>query len=118
VLLLSKDFIRKQYPMEELQLLLRWREQGSKAKLLPVFYDLSIEELLACVADYKKGASDDTTQQQQQRRQQWVTDLEELAGITGFRKEQVGHCWMESNSLVPQFVPVPRPPYGVGGLRT
>jgi hypothetical protein len=47
VVVLSKEFISKPYPMKELQqLLLHWRDRGHKALLLPVCYNISREEAL------------------------------------------------------------------------
>jgi hypothetical protein len=52
VVVLSKEYISTQYPMEELQLLLHWRKQGSKAKLLPVFFDLDYDGLSKTAGHY------------------------------------------------------------------
>jgi hypothetical protein len=90
VLILSQEFISKKYPMEELQLLLEWRRaEGSKMKLLPVFYAINYETLGEKVKEYKSAAAGSSAEQLL-RRQQWVEDLQGLQGITGLRKDQVG----------------------------
>jgi hypothetical protein len=88
VLLLSKAFISKKYPMEELHLLLEWQRQGSPAKLLPVFYDVTHKDLCAKILELKAAAW--ITAEERLLRKQWVDDLEGLLGITGIQKDQVG----------------------------
>jgi hypothetical protein len=107
VLILSKDFVRKQYPMEELQLLLEWRKQGSKATLLPVFLNLTWGQLNSTAKAYKAGNVemlkqnqppaaavecslkwDDEAKDEDQRRH-WGGMLAELCRITGTRRDQV-----------------------------
>jgi hypothetical protein len=118
VVVLSKEFISKKYPMEELQLLLHWRDAAEKnaqdaaqdtaqergvvsAKLLPVFYDMSYEELGKQVAVYQKAAAGQMPQQELRKQiwaadvdklGQWVEDLKKLGGVTGLRKDQVCRC--------------------------
>jgi hypothetical protein len=88
VLLLSKEFVSKPYPMEELQLLLGWKRQGSPAKLLPVFYNLTCKDLYTIIARYKAEAAQGSAFEHVQKKQ-WVEDLEGLLGITGLRNDQV-----------------------------
>jgi hypothetical protein len=106
VVVLSKEFISKPYPMEELHLLLHWQQLGSPAKVLPVFYDISYEQLGARAALYKRAAAGEMTlveglwAKEQWAKDlkiptpsqlcQWVEDLGKLGGITGFRENQVG----------------------------
>jgi hypothetical protein len=90
VLWLSRDFISKRYPMEELHLLLHWRQQGSKVALLPVLHDLTYQNLLSVTAEYK--AAHASSSEEQVLRKQWGKDLEELGGITALRKDQVLRC--------------------------
>jgi hypothetical protein len=87
VVVLSEAFVSKPYPMEELELLLRWQEAGSKAVLLPVLYDLRYEELVAKVGRYRAAA--DGAPEEQQLRQRWADSLDRLQHITGMRKDQV-----------------------------
>jgi hypothetical protein len=82
VLVLSKEFISKRYPMEELRLLLEWRRQGSPAVLLPVFHSVDCEEVGRRAAEYEAATSDP-------HKQQWAKDLKEVLGITGARADQV-----------------------------
>jgi hypothetical protein len=107
ILILSKEFISKPYPMEELHMLLHWQRQGSPVKLLPVFYSISPEGITAQIDKYQAAAGwggrlrnlwGNTTGSQCEQQwaadlqglQQWVTDLEKLGGITGVRSDQVG----------------------------
>jgi hypothetical protein len=96
VLVLSKAFIGKRYPMEELQLLLEWRRQGSEAKLLPVFYDITWEVIDSSVKEYKRTASSEADSHKAAQKRQWAQDLEELEGITGIRPDQVCHSTFTS----------------------
>jgi hypothetical protein len=116
VVVLSSAFIRKKYPMEELQLLLEWQRRGSQAVLLPVFHQLNYQELSKTVERYqalpggdpKEGGQqqqwwwdlagllglmtameEDGSEQQMTMMQQWVKDLKEVQHITGFRNDQV-----------------------------
>jgi hypothetical protein len=88
VLLLSKELISKEYPMEELHLLLEWQRQHSPAKLLPVFYDLTWQDVYDKATDYKAAATKGS-EAEQLRTKHWVDDLEGLLRITGIRKDQV-----------------------------
>jgi hypothetical protein len=98
VLMLSEEFISKKYPMEELQLLLEWRwqdkaglklrKQGTRAELVPVFYDLTYQDLSQTIAEHNRKAAQGT-EEDQQRMRQWVKDLKKLQGITGLRQDQV-----------------------------
>jgi hypothetical protein len=111
VVVLSKEFISKRYPMEELQLLLHWQRQGSSAVLLPVLYDMSYEELGAQITLYKQAATGkvkplkDLWAKQhwskdlptQQQLMQWVEDLGKVAGITGFQEKQVGYWFLATH---------------------
>jgi hypothetical protein len=81
VLVLSKAFISKKYPMEELQLLLEWRRSGSPAVLLPVFHGVDCDEVGRKAAEYELATD--------QRKQQWAKDLKEVSRITGARPDQV-----------------------------
>ena len=88
VLLLSQEFISRRYPMEELQLLLEWRRQGSKAHLLPVYYSLTYDDLGTAIEKYGREARE-SSEAEQLPKTQWVKDLERLQGITGIRMDQV-----------------------------
>ena len=83
VIVLSKEFISKPYPMEELQMLLERRRQGSTAVLLPVFYDVTWEEVSQKAEQYTNAWWQRST------KQQWAADLGELAAISGIRLDQV-----------------------------
>jgi hypothetical protein len=91
VLVLSKTFISTSYPMEELQLLLERRlMQNSNSVLLPVFYDVEWQEVHDKVLKYKKAAAAATTPAEQELLDTFWKDIEEMAHITGVRKDQVG----------------------------
>jgi hypothetical protein len=106
VVVVSKEFISKPYPMEELQLLLHWQSQGSPAVMLPVFYHISLEQLGQNIAVYKLAAAGKRTPLQRawakeqwskdfkmptpQQLGQWAEDLGRLHGTTGVREDQVG----------------------------
>jgi hypothetical protein len=106
VLVLSKEFISKPYPMEELQLLLQWREVAqeagtSSAKLLPVLYHMSCDELVAQAEVYSRAAAGKMLEEELRTMSpkwaghtdklgQWAEDLVHLGGIAGLRKDQVG----------------------------
>jgi hypothetical protein len=89
VVVLTKHFISKKYPMEELHLLLERDRQGTRATLLPFFYGISTEDLGAKVEEYLKAPTDD---EEQQLKLQWAKDLTALGGITGPRPDQVLAC--------------------------
>jgi hypothetical protein len=84
VVILSTHFIRKKYPMEELHLLLERDRQasGTRAKVLPVFYDITPGDLKETYKEYAAAAGDDL-------KQQWARNLKILARITGIRPDQV-----------------------------
>jgi hypothetical protein len=82
VVVLSKDFIRKKYPMEELHLLVERRSRN--VRLLPVFYDISFDDLSNKIKQYENTFSRD--------KQQWARDLSKLKVITGNRPDQVHAC--------------------------
>jgi hypothetical protein len=76
-LVLSKEFVTKRYPMEELQKLLEHRRKGSDVRIVPVFYPLDY----AGVSDVKEGYKtklDSTSKLQPQ----WLEDLETLLRAT------------------------------------
>jgi hypothetical protein len=77
VVVLSKEFISKKHSMEELQLLLERRSQGSPAKLLPVYLDITLDESRATQQEYAASG--------QPLQQHWARDLHELAAITAVR---------------------------------
>jgi hypothetical protein len=82
VVVLSKEFISKPYPMEELQLLLEWQRQGSPAVLLPVYHGIAYEGVINQAAEYQEAGKGT-------RQRQWAKDLSLLANITSFRADQV-----------------------------
>jgi hypothetical protein len=82
VLVLSEAFVSTPYPMEELQLLLEWRRQGSPTVLLPVFYGAECEEVGRRIVEYQ-------AQTESRLKQQWAEDLREVSSITGARLNQV-----------------------------
>jgi hypothetical protein len=82
VLVLSKEFISKPYPMQELQLLLHWRAHGSVAQLLPVYHGITYEEVGSTIAQYQET-------QEGTIEWQWAKDLSLLCNITGARTDQV-----------------------------
>jgi hypothetical protein len=112
VVVLSKEFISKKYPMEELRLLLHWREaataQGSGSAKLLLLYHMTYEELGAQAEVYRRAAAGEMAAELHREQWagnmeklgqwaedleklgQWAEDLEKLGGITGFRKDQVG----------------------------
>jgi hypothetical protein len=87
VVVLSEAFVSKPYPMEELELQLRWKEAGSKAVLLPVLFDLTYEQLQEKVGQYRRAAGE--TRERQQLLRQWAAILGKLEHITALRKDQV-----------------------------
>jgi hypothetical protein len=91
VLILSKEFVSKKYPMEELQLLMAWQKEGSPARLLPVLYHITFEELNEKVEEYKAAllSGGGVEGDEQCRLEQWVQDLTDLQRHTAFRKDQV-----------------------------
>jgi hypothetical protein len=113
VLVLSKDFISKSYSMKDLQLLLELQRQGSPAVLLPVFYEMSFDDLGPQADLYKKAAagqvallgeqwSKDMKVPSPHQLQQWAEDLDKLRGvITGFQENQVSHWWLDAYLNVP-----------------
>jgi hypothetical protein len=90
--------------MEELQLLLHWREAATKggtgsAKLLPVLYGLTYEELQAQAEVYRKAAAGQIPEGGMRMEPwavpvdmlgQWAQLLDKLGGITSVRQDQVG----------------------------
>jgi hypothetical protein len=77
VVVLSKEFISKRYPMEELQLLLKWRRQGSKVQLLPVFLDITYKDLNNQLKLYKTAAGLSKGQRQKLKRGDGLGDVVE-----------------------------------------
>jgi hypothetical protein len=71
VLLLSGAFISTPHTMEGLHLLLERSRQGSPAPLVPVLCNLTAQEVMVAVKEYKAAAND-------AGKQQWATDLEEI----------------------------------------
>jgi hypothetical protein len=100
VLVLSKEFISKQCAMEELQLLLHYRKMGSTVKVLPVYYDLNMEELVEDKKLYRMAMTDAAAggallktmswAQDLNHLPQWLKNLEELGGITSFHPDRPG----------------------------
>jgi hypothetical protein len=82
VVVLSQEFTSKQYPMEELQLVLQWQQQGSAAKLLPVFHGITYEEVISIIKQYQQALEGSLEVQ-------WAKDLSLLCDITGARSDQV-----------------------------
>jgi hypothetical protein len=90
VVLLSKEYVRKEWPMNELRILLkRWRD-GDVA-LVPVLYKLQVEDLVAireqydshdwCVVDSKPAP---------EVLDKYAEDLQQLMDCTMIRPDQVG----------------------------
>jgi hypothetical protein len=85
VLVLSKEFFTGEWPTEEVELLLRWWRAGPTARLLPVCYNMTPQDMGACIAADQRAAGG-------MRVQQWEGGIEALSRITGFCKDKVGHC--------------------------
>jgi hypothetical protein len=98
VLVLSEEFITTFYPMEELHLLMERQRQGSQAALLPVFYDVTWEQVHASVLKLKAKPDGAPAQDLQPISAQ---ELEDLAGITGMRPDQVGNGVAVTSTRVP-----------------
>jgi hypothetical protein len=90
VVVLSKEYIQKPYPMEELQLLLdAMQEPGEgtpasaakRGRLLPVWY-LKERELQEAIAKFRAGEAE--------MHQKWGAALQRIYGITAVRDDQVG----------------------------
>jgi hypothetical protein len=91
VLILSKEFVRKRYPMQELRILLqRWEAEG--VALVPVLYGVTLEQLKDirraydqerwCVAEKKPAHA---------VLDGWAGDLQRLLRCTMIRPDQVPH---------------------------
>jgi hypothetical protein len=94
VVVLSEDFMEKDWPMEELQLVLeRHGNMPEKARIVPVFHgSLSTSRVLEKAEEHTLKAGKLKAQgreQQAAQLQQWAADLRVLAGITGVRSDQV-----------------------------
>jgi hypothetical protein len=93
VVVLSEEYVRKAWAMEELALLLERHKRGSEAKLLPVFYHpMTTERVLLEAAGRRAQAGQLEATGHLERAatlHQWANDLEALTGITGTRTDQV-----------------------------
>ena len=90
MVVLSTDFVRKRYPMEELALLLKRKREDQGFRLLPVLYGITYEQCTSLPQGYHtdewglKGGkpADDILQG-------WAAAVEELLNITAVREDQV-----------------------------
>jgi hypothetical protein len=113
VVILSREFVRKKYPMQELRILLqRWQAQG--VELVPVLYGISVEDLLHmrqlysnepwCVAEAMPAGS---------VLDGWAEDLQQLSLCTMIRSDQVRRC----SCAPPSAVALPRSLFTDASLR-
>ena len=90
VLVLSSDFVRKRYPMEELALLLKRKRQEQGFRLLPVLYGITYEQCRSLPEGYH---SEDWVlkgdKPGENILQQWAAAVKELLDITAVRQDQV-----------------------------
>jgi hypothetical protein len=89
VLILCKEYVRKQGPMEELRILLR-RWQAGKVDLVPVLYGMSAEDLRDMRQLYAKQAWCVAEEQPAGCvLDGWAADLQQLLRCTMIRSDQV-----------------------------
>jgi hypothetical protein len=96
VIVLSKEFISKKYPMEELRLLLKRRADSGvdrpNVRLMPAFYGVAWEDVDKKAKLYRNPTDEMVTNTDPAIRAlwpQWARDLDTLKRITGCRKDQV-----------------------------
>ena len=92
VILLSKEYVRKTYPMEELRILLqRWQE--GDVQLVPVLYGATWAQLRNMRKLYDKEAWCVETEKKPSRKvlDEWAGLLQQLQEATMIRPEQVRH---------------------------
>jgi hypothetical protein len=85
LVVLSSDFIRTDFPMEQLQLLHERcrRNPSTPTVVVPVFYDVSFRDLSITACSYLRGGS---------THQQWAESLFSLGEMAGIRRGQVRLC--------------------------
>jgi hypothetical protein len=89
ILIISKDFVRKKYPMQELHILLRrWQDGG--APLVPVLYGVTVEQLGDIQRQYGEGAWGAAGEKPASAvLARWAEDLQLLQRCTMIRPDQV-----------------------------
>ena len=92
VVVLSPEFVRKEYPMKELEILLaRQRSDPESVRVLPVWYEVNYQqccnlEVVYCSEEWVGGEKKPA----QNVLDHWAKTVRELLHTTAVKDEQVG----------------------------